>query len=278
MKELRLLKNYEKDIVMEYIARNPLETTFLYANVLRFGIENNPELRRSGDYYGFFVDSNLKGILPFYNLGSCIPHFEDEDAIDYFVNEIKKRDFSYLLGMSKYIKPIYESIKDTKNVLECSDDSYYVNENYKPFVLKNVEIKNVKDIEIDKAVEFLQEASQKGFGRVESKEETIKSIKEKGDEEDFIFVIDNGNIVAQANIQTFTDKIKQVGGVYTSEEYRGKGYCKAAVSEICRRIVLKGMIPTLMVRKNNIPAVKAYGALGFKHYDDYMIIKIGVGE
>lgn len=92
-------------------------------------------------------------------------------------------------------------------------------------------------------------------------------------EEDYVFLIKDDKIVAQANIQTTTDEINQIGGVYTSEEERGKGYCKAVVSEICKRITARGKIPTLMVVKKNTPAVKAYSVLGFKHYDDYLIIE-----
>ena len=81
-------------------------------------------------------------------------------------------------------------------------------------------------------------------------------------------------MVAQAGIQTYTPKINQIGSVYTPEEERGKGYAKAIVSEICKRIIERGKMPTLMVNKDNTPAVRAYNALGFEHYDDYLIVKL----
>jgi uncharacterized protein len=76
-----------------------------------------------------------------------------------------------------------------------------------------------------------------------------------------------------ANIQTYTSKINQIGGVYTLPEYRGKGYCKAIVSELCKRILGRGKMPTLSVKNNNTPAVCAYQSIGFKYYDDYLIVK-----
>ncbi|MCY6356072.1 GNAT family N-acetyltransferase [Clostridium sp. ZS2-4] len=119
----------------------------------------------------------------------------------------------------------------------------------------------------------MKEANLKGFARKIDTEEASKMLCEKSEEEDWLFLIKDKKIVAQANIQTFTEDINQIGGVYTSEEHRRKGYCKAVVSEICRRILGRDKMPTLMVTKNNTPAVSAYSSLGFTHYDDYLIIQ-----
>ncbi|MDF2880698.1 MAG: family N-acetyltransferase [Clostridiaceae bacterium] len=272
--EFRLLSNNDNNHVMDYFRKNPIETTFLYGNVVQFGLENNRNIRRAADYYGYFKDGDIKGILPFYNLGSCIPHYEDKDAIKYFCEKMKERDFSYLLGMANVINPLYEEIKEYKTILEYSDDSYFVNDSFKPFILKNIDIVNAKDLPVDKAVAFLQEVNEQGFNRISSRDEIIKTMNERGEEEESVVVLLNGKAVAHANIQTFTDKINQIGGVYTSKDYRGNGYCKAAVSEICSRILIRGKVPTLMVRKNNIPAVNAYKALGFNHYSDYLLISL----
>lgn len=272
--EFRLLSNHDKNQVMDYLSRNAVETTFLYGNVVQFGLENNKDIRRSADYYGYFNNGKLKGILPFYNLGSCIPHYENEDAIAYFSEKMKERNFSFLLGMADIINPLYEKIKEYKTILEYSDDSYFVNDSFKPFVLKNIDIVNAKDLPLDTAVAFLQEVNEQGFNRKTSREEIIKTMNERGQEEESVIVLVNGKAAAHANIQTFTDKINQIGGVYTSKDYRGNGYCKAAVSEICSRILNRGKVPTLMVTKNNTPAVKAYKALGFNHYSDYLLINL----
>lgn len=49
-------------------------------------------------------------------------------------------------------------------------------------------------------------------------------------------------------------------------------------TEICRRIIAKGKLPTLSVKKHNIPAVRAYTALGFENYDDYLIVTLNTGS
>lgn len=269
---LRLLNNLDKPMVLKYLDKHHIECTFLIGNVISFSLENDVNLRRGADYYGYFEANALKGIVGFYNLGSCIPHYEVPEAISYFADLLKSKVFDTLLGMEKIIKPLYDEIKDSKQLDEYSEDSYYINDNFTPFVLKDVEFVDDKSFPIADVTKFIIHAFKDGFGTVKTPEEIPKMFNERTLEEDFIFLVKAGEIKAQANVQTYTNNINQIGGVFTLRGERGKGYCKATVSEICRRIVARGKTPTLMVRKNNTPAVKAYQSLGFRHYDDYLII------
>ena len=65
---IQLLKQENKEIVLEYLEKYHIETTFLIGNVDCFGLDNNAEMRCCGDYYGYFEDDILRGVLPFYNL------------------------------------------------------------------------------------------------------------------------------------------------------------------------------------------------------------------
>lgn len=269
---IRILNENDRGMITDYLERNHIECTFLIGNVENFGIENDREKRRCADYYGYFEGAGLKGILPFYNLGSCIPHFEAAGAIPAFIEIMRERKFGYLLGMSKLISPLYEGIKDCKVLREHSDDSYFVNDNFIPFTLPDVEIKDWKMLKLDDVLDFMVEAREKGFDQIQTREEVKRTLTQRAEDENYIFLVKDGKIAAEACIQTSTSKINQVGGVYTTESQRGKGYCKAVVSELCSIITERGKTPTLMVRKNNTPAVRAYTSLGFRHYDDYNLI------
>jgi RimJ/RimL family protein N-acetyltransferase len=273
---LKLLNNTHKPLVLAYLEKHHLEVTFLIGNVISFGLENDKSIRRCGDYYGYFEEEDLKGIIAFYNLGSCIPHYEDKNAIKEFSELMKNRNFETLLGMEHIVKPLFEEIKAVKTLNEYSEDSYYINSNFTPYTIEGLAFLDTKDAPIEKAAEFIKKAYEDGFGSIRSLDEIVQMLKERNKEEDFIFLIKDGAIKAQANVQTYTSSINQVGGVFTLSEERGKGYCKATVSEICRRIVERGKTPTLMVRKNNTPAVAAYQALGFRHYDDFLIISFKI--
>jgi len=270
---IRLLTQADREIILEYIMRNEVETSFLYANIIEFGIDNVKEIRRCADYYGFFEGEILRGILPFYNLGSCIPHYEVDSAIPLFCDIMKKRKFEFLLGMKKIIQPLYDGIKDYKQILEYDESAYLVNNNLKEYKLDDVKFIDATKTINDKVVNFLLEAREIGFNQVITKNEIRKMLVQQGKEEDFIIAEKDEKIVAQACIQTYTPTINQIGSVYTSKNERCKGYGKAVVSQLCTRIINRGKVPTLSVKKDNIPAIKAYKALGFEHFDDYLIIK-----
>lgn len=267
---IRLLTEKDRQIIIEYLERNHMETTFIIGNVTNGSIENNKEIRRCADYYGFFKENVLKGLIPFYNLGSCIPHYEDEDAVPYFVDLMKEREVKNLLGMKKIIQPIYELVKDYKTLIAYDESSYMVNRDFKPFKLEDVSF--VKSTVDDTHIDFIVQ-SDKGFDKKRNREDIIKNLTQANEGEDYTMLVKDEKIVAQALIQSTTSRINQIGGVYTLESERGKGYCKAVVSELCKRIIERGKVPTLYVKKNNTPAVKAYISLGFEHFDNYLIIK-----
>lgn len=269
---IRLLKERDRSILLEYVERNHIECTFHIGNIKQFGIEKDSRIRRSGDYFGYFEGNKLKGIIAFYNLGSCLPHFESDGAIEGFIELMKERQFTDLLGMKKYIFPLCERLSPYKNPKEMSEDSYFINKNFKPFKLPGVEFTEANDAIRNFAVNFMVEASLIGFSRESTAEEKYAILKERSPEENYLFEIKNGKIVAQACIQTATSMINQIGGVYTTSNERGKGYCKAIVSKLCEIIISRDKIPTLMVRNNNTPAVMAYKSVGFEHYDDYMLV------
>lgn len=270
---IRLLTQYDKKVILDYLKRNEIETSFLYANIIEFGVDNILDIRRCADYYGFFKEGALKGILPFYNLGSCIPHYEDEDAILLFADLMKDKHFEFFLGMNNVINPLYKEIKNYKEIREYDESFYFINRSFKPYILDGVNFINANESISDEVIDFILDARANGFNQITTREDIRKTLIQRGDEEEFIIAEKGGKMVAQACIQTYTPKISQIGGVYTTKEERGKGYCKAVVSEICRKIIAKGKSPTLSVKKNNTPAVKAYTALGFEHYDDYLIVR-----
>lgn len=269
---IRLLNQMDQEQVLDYIERNHMETTFLNASVRGFGLNNDRVTRRCGDYYGYFAGSELKGILPFYNVGSCIPHFEADEAIDAFIEVMKGKQFESLLGMRNYIHPLYKGLASSKEIVDYSESSYLINRSFKPGTATDGIFHNA-DGQDDETVEFIANAFRKGFNQALTPGEVRVILNQKLPEEDFVILKVDGKIAAQANIHTYTSKINQIGAVYTSEGSRGKGYCKAIVSELCRRIRERGKVPTLFVKKNNAPAVQAYHSIGFEQYEDYLMVK-----
>jgi len=271
---IRLLKQSDKQIILKYLNENGIETIFLYHDIVKFGVENKMNIDQCADYFGFFDEGVLKGILPFYNNGSCIPYYMDSDAVPLFIELMKERNFKSLTGMGKVIRHLHEELKPYKNIKEYRENYYFINRSFKPFILDGINFSNANAASSNEVIDFiLGDAIIDEADRFAKRDEIRKSLAERKTEEEYIFAEKDGRLLSQACILLCTPQYSHISGVYTAETERGKGYAKAVVSELCRRVTARGKIPTLSVRKGNTPAVKAYTALGFEPYDDYLIIK-----
>jgi RimJ/RimL family protein N-acetyltransferase len=271
---ISLLTENDKAKVIRYLERDSIAGAFIIGNVLGFGLDNQKTQRRCGDYYGYFFKGNLLGILPFYNMGSCVPLWTDEMVIEPFAEIMLQRPFESLMGMEKIVKPLYDIISGEKNILTYQNSSYFVNKSFSPFTLENITFAKSDELDNNSVATFVKNAYWQGFGHSYSFEEVQEFVAQRAAEEEFLFLVAEDKIVAQAYIQAATSEINQIGGVFTLGEERGKGYCKAILSELCQRVIDRGKIPTLIVRNDNFPAMRAYASLGFTHFDDYLLIKL----
>jgi len=58
--------------------------------------------------------------------------------------------------------------------------------------------------------------------------------------------------------------VYMIGGVFTRERYRGRGYAKAVVSALTREAVFSEAVAGLHVEVDNEPAIKVYKDLGYQ--------------
>ena len=271
---LRQLNEWDRTVLFEYLLRNEEEAAFLIGNAEQFGIMNRSNLLRCGDYFGYFQGNTLQGVIAFYNMGNCFTHYETFEAVPYFSQLMIMRRFSMLLGADRIIRPIFELIKHNKAVRGFEECSYHVNYELKPFKLDGADFIEVSKDNSPEILGFVRDAYLYGFDAERTLEGTRLLLSQKSEEEEFIILRSEGKLLAQACIQAVTLNTNQIGAVYTLMEERGKGYGKAVVSELCERINRRGKLPTLVVNKQNTPALNAYKALGFEERGDYLMIRL----
>lgn len=268
---LKLLDCSYREIVLDYILAHEIELVMIYGNVLAFGLKNHPEIKRCADYYGYFEGEKLKGFIAFYNLGSCIPHYSDPRAIAEFVELMKTRSFEVVIGMHHIVKPIMDQLQSSKPCKGIDEEMYMVNEDFKPYSNQDFTVRSI-DAKDERDMNFCARIRRECFDEKATPEEQREFIRQKPNDEEFLLACHKGEPIAQAIVHGYTPHYAQIGAVGTLPEHRSKGASKAVVSRICQCIVNKKRIPSLMVRKNNAPAVKVYETLGFKNYDDYLMV------
>jgi len=77
------------------------------------------------------------------------------------------------------------------------------------------------------------------------------------------FYMDN-KLVSIACAFVRLNEVWIIGGVFTHPDFRGRGYAKIVTSAITQNALNSGAIAFLQVREDNIPAIRAYKALGYK--------------
>ncbi len=80
--------------------------------------------------------------------------------------------------------------------------------------------------------------------------------------------LQNNCFVAMAGTNAIGINCVQLGGIYTKTEYRGRGFAQILVSTIVNGAEKH---PVLFVKKQNLPAIKAYKNANFSIIDSYRI-------
>lgn len=89
-----------------------------------------------------------------------------------------------------------------------------------------------------------------------------------------IWILEHQGVpVAMSGFNTTTAEAVQVGGVYTPPELRSRGYARCVVAASLRDARAEGVSQAILFTgKENIPAQRAYTALGFRPLGDYRIL------
>ena len=155
---IRPLNEWDRAIILDYLSRNEDEVAFVFGNILHCGITNRRDVLRCGDYYGYFEGDSLRGILVFYNLGTCIPHYESVGAIPFFSKLMIMGRFNVLLGKEQVIRPLFEAIKNYKELKEFEECSYQINRNFKPYKLEGAVFIDVSGNDDTSIISFVRKA------------------------------------------------------------------------------------------------------------------------
>jgi ribosomal protein S18 acetylase RimI-like enzyme len=84
---------------------------------------------------------------------------------------------------------------------------------------------------------------------------------------------DAGTAVAMAAVNARLPEVVQIGGVWTPKELRGRGYARNAIAGLLRACRADGVgKAVLFTETRNLPAQKAYEALGFERVGDYGLL------
>jgi predicted GNAT family acetyltransferase len=83
---------------------------------------------------------------------------------------------------------------------------------------------------------------------------------------DFIGVKQDGRLIAMAGERMAMPGLREVSGVCTHPDRRGRGYAGTLMRVVASRMIARGETPWLHAYATNIGAIALYQSLGFRHH------------
>lgn len=246
------LNNEHKDIVLNYVAKEPSINLFILGDIEQYGFDKDFQ-----DVWGKFDDeNNLKGVLLRFT-NNFIPYVEnlDEDVSEF--KEIRKsyKGNKIISGKDNIIekfkdviddyeeKPTYFcELRDNKKLLPW-DDSIKLG--------KEEDAKRIYDLLIT-----IEEFNIK---------DSVDTIRDRiQDNSKIVYYIENDDkeIITMSQVVAENSKSAMIVGVATRKGYREKGYMSKCLSKLCNDLLERNKFLCLFY--DNPKAGKVYHKLGFK--------------
>ncbi len=280
MLEFRQLLSSHSSQTAAFLGRFPEETLELTGRFEKYGLTNTRLHKKEGDWYGVFHEDTLSGIFQFSNHRSLLCHYTDPDILKKVIllKTIRHYNPKNLSGVQQCIDPIYQmlskSVKDVRYA-ECWQMFASSEEPRHPEPLGDqLSFMDARQYDFNRAMDFLIEA-EKAFGRKPRMTSDLKvRILDREEQETYLFLLNNGVVVAQGMIEYHTSRYAQISAVYTAQALRGKGYGTILMGELMTRIWKMGIQPALIVEKKNTAALSLYEKLGFVKGPASVVINI----
>ena len=246
------LKDEHRDIVLNYVAKEPSINLFIIGDIEQYGFDKDFQ-----EVWGNFDDeNNLKGILLRYT-NNFIPYIEN---LDEDVSEFKEIISSY--KGEKFISgkdTIIEKFKDVLNnyeerityFCELRDNKKILPWDYSIKLAKQEDAERIHDL-LSTIVEF----------SVQDSVDTIRNRIKDNSKIAYYIENDNKEMITISQITAENSKSAMVVGVATRKEYREQGYMSKCLSKLCSDFIERNK--SLCLFYDNPKAGKVYHKIGFK--------------
>lgn len=255
---------------------------FLLGNMRLAGLEENGE-RYAGTYAALTDDDQITGVVAHFGQGNliCQAPLDQVGALARVAVEKSGRVVHGVVGSAAQVEKIKAQLAiDSSYVqLDATEQLYNLSlaDLIVPAPLRTGELvgRRIEPRDLDLLTEWRIAYSMEGLGSADTpelrKESRAGIERSLADGTGWLIEVE-GERVACSYFNSSVTEAVQIGGVWTPPELRGRGYARAAVAtsliDARRTGVTKAI---LFTGDDNIPAQKAYQALGFRHIGDYRL-------
>jgi RimJ/RimL family protein N-acetyltransferase len=280
--KIRILQPGDEATLEAFLLPRIASSMFLLGNMRAAGLEDEGEPYQ-GTYAATFSGGKIVSVVAHYwNDNLILQAPVHRDALWRKAVEVSGRPIGGLIGPEEQVDPVKDGldIDETRIQLDETERLYTLtlDELAVPDALTSGQAiarrADVRDLaflttwRVAYGAETLGE-SETGQSRKRARSTMERLIRQK---RTWVLEVD-GEPVACSSFNTATEEAVQVGGVWTPPDLRSRGYGRAVVAASLLDARAEGVkTAILFTGEENVPARRAYAALGFRRVGAYRIV------
>ncbi len=268
-----------------YLASRP-NTTLFFRNNLRVvgGLDADPDAPYGGVYAATVEGERITGVVSrFWNGNLAFETDAHQTALARAVLEASGRPLRGLVGPAAQVAAARAGLglTDAPATMDSVEDLFAlaIDDLRVPPALAagDVLCRRAVPGDLDVIAPWRAAYFVEALGEPEG-EETARQARasiERGVERGTTYVLEaDGALVSLSAFNAWIPECAQIGGVYTPPPLRGRGYGRAVVAGSLQIIQAEAGTPrsVLFTEVDNVPAQRAYRALGYERVGDYALV------
>ena len=279
--ELKPLIDAQREALETFLEQHLESSLFLSSNLRSAGLRNTGQ-RYEGIYVGAFQSDILVGVGAHYWNGCIVLQAptHTQDIVEFLVSQSGQPVVGFLGP--------YRQVCEAMSALELNSTDLLADV---PEILYTVSLQSLaapdaragqiltpraampRDLDTltEWTVDYTVESSH--IPKAEIDIGQTRNRLSSNIEEGLILVLeDDGQLLSMASINAQTDRVGQVGGVWTPPHLRSRGYARQLVHYLLRTLRAAGKDRAILFTpETNTPAQKAYESIGFSAVGDYAV-------
>ena len=279
---VRILSRGDEELLEAFLLPRISTSMFLLGNMRHGGLADHGQ-RYQGTYAAAFEGDQIGGVVAHFWNGNLVlqaPRYME--ALQLAAVAASGRDVEGIIGPG-------EQVDLCKSLLDIRDRQVQLDETEKLYalVLKDLRVpealiagqlqgRRIQPRDLDLVTGWLVAFSLESLGEEDTPELhalTRENVKSRIGEGNTWILEDSGRPVSTSSFNTSVTEAVQIGGVWTPPELRSRGYGRAAVAASLIDARDEGArMAILFTPQGNLPAQRAYQALGFRHIGEYRLL------
>lgn len=276
---LRRLHGVDKQAVFEFCENDLIDTVFIRQNIEQAGLSFSGAV-------GIFhrPDNELVSVL--WESGMAIPVGFSHEGLDMAARHLRRRP----RGVNSFVGPrdqvigLWERLEDDWGpAVDVRDPQYSMVLDSDPLVLGDDEVRPAQVGESKLVFPVAVAAFKEEVGYDPSEHSNSYMLRTRSlirHRRTYIKLSEGEDgeprVIFKADIGALAGGVAQIQGVWTVPDMRGQGIATAGLASVIRQVLADEQIRyvSLYVNHYNVPALRVYEKLGFRHVSDWATVQL----